>query len=85
MSLHSIPWMTVAEQLPAEKTVVIISVSTPEKHNAIFAGWLEDGRWKRVVGGSPVVEDYAPLRATDWWLSLPEWEPECVYRGGYPA
>ena len=93
------PWIPVVEQLPDNKTVVIVAQSILGRYR-IFAGWLDDGVWRcfypkhpnEIVsmhdsaGDSGFVATMGDLRAEDFWLSLPEHPPtDNVVRGGYPA
>jgi hypothetical protein len=96
----TIPWVPVVEQMPAEKTVVIVGQTTIDGGYRIFAGWLADGVWycfhpkhpnalvemHDATQDSGFVANMGDLRAGDFWLTLPEWPPgHGVVRGGYPA
>ena len=93
------PWMPVVDQTPAEKTVVIVGQSAAGRYR-IFAGWLDGGVWycfypkhpNEIVAMHDATQDsgfvasMGDLRATDFWLSLPEHSPtDGIVRGGYPA
>lgn len=85
-------WITVAEQFPADREMVIACNNTHDKYR-IFAGWLDwdpaDGQrhWHEFCPVRQTTLDRGAIRATDYWLSLPVWPPDGPYRevGFYPA
>lgn len=83
------PWTPIVEQLPPERQVVIVAQTEDDGYH-IYAGWLRtshDGarRWWAYTPDI-LLSMMGEVRATDFWLSLPQESPVggCV-RGGYPA
>jgi hypothetical protein len=70
--IEAINWITVAEQPPAEKQVVIACLVGPHGER-VWPGYLDDGEWHLLVDGYGI--EVVPLRATDYWLSLPKHGP----------
>jgi hypothetical protein len=51
-----------------------------------FAGWLRDGVWYSYLQDQEAVGEMGDVRAIDFWLPIPEWDPGCnVFLGGWPA
>lgn len=90
--MRHIPWIPVVEKLPEERTVVIFSRAEPNGLYRNFAGWLQDGSWRAATPDQPLggeidgIVDMGDLRATDYWLAIPKWDPDSnVYDGAWPA
>jgi hypothetical protein len=86
-------WITVTEKMPPEREIVIVSQSVQSNGSwRNFAGWLDRGVWychipKNPIGdpGEAFTAEMGDLRATDFWMTLPEWGPDCGVIRAYPA
>ena len=80
-------WIPVAEKLPAEMQTVIVGQILPESGlYRKFAGWLRNGVWHSYLQSQETVADMGDLRAIDFWLPIPEWDPGAnVFDMGWPA
>lgn len=77
-------WIPVCESSPPDRTTVVVCQSDAD--HRVFAGWLEDGTWychwpEHPGGGEAFTAEMGDLRATDFWLGLPQYPAkDCVYR-----
>lgn len=79
-------WIPVSEKRPADKVVVIVGQDAPQIGSTTnFAGWLVNGKWFSFAPNEGL-RDRGEMRATDWWLPIPEWPAGSgVVNGGWPA
>jgi hypothetical protein len=82
-------WIPLVEQRPHDLQVVIVGQTPPQER--VFAGWFDEpGQCWMLYdhasqNNSPCVR-HVDLRATDFWLPLPEHPPtDNVFDGVYPA
>ena len=80
-------WIPIAEQMPNEmQTVVVGQIIPATGMYRKFAGWLRDGVWYSYLQDQETVGEMGDVRAIDFWLPIPEWDPGCgVFLGGWPA
>ncbi len=64
-------WIPIVEQSPPEKKVVVVCETHHGGVDKIYAGWLAGEQWFSFDPESGLGR--RDIRATDFWLSLPEW------------
>ncbi len=78
-------WIPVVEELPHDRVVVIVGQDNLNGGTRNFAAWRDGEEWLYCDPATEKVERER-VRATDFWLALPEWPAGSgVVCGGYPA
>lgn len=89
-------WIPVAEEFPPVGVLVIVGRATScvERNEPPFVGYIPLSAangpllWVRVrcIGHATDESHAGEVRATDFWLPVPQWEPDgVVLPGGWPA